>query len=315
MEIFYNDNLKILIEFISGLIVFLFSIRLLSLTLEENISFKWKTLIERFTSMRINGLILGIVVTALLQSSSLVIIIIITLVHSRLINVNKAIPLILGSNIGTTFTGQLTAFNINSLLSYLIILGIVLYLYTTNYHIQITSIFILSIALIFIGIELMGGSVASFTNSPELLKYVYYIYDSNFNGVIFGAAFSALIHSSSTSVVLLQLIAKSGMIPLISAIYILFGLNIGTCIDAVIGGIATNSYGKRIALFHVLFNILGVLVFFYLGNILAKVVVYISPNNIPRQIANAHTIFNVIMALLVLPFTYNISCFLKKVIR
>lgn len=315
MEFFYNDNLKILIEFVSGIIIFLFSIRLLSLTMEENLSLKWNTVIRKLTYRKFNGLIIGVIFTALIQSSSLFTIIIITLVHSRSIDVEKAIPLILGSNIGTTFTGQLTAFNLKSLIPFLVILGLVLYLYSFNHKFQITGISILSISLIFIGIQLMGNSLSRFTHSPDLLKYIAYIYNSKTNAVFFGAGFSSLIHSSSTSIVLLQLLTKSGLIPLITSIYILFGLNIGTCIDALIGGITTNSHGKKIALFHVLFNILGVIIFFGLGDILANIVTYISPNDFPRQIANAHTIFNTSMALLFLPFVHPISSFLNKIIR
>lgn len=315
MEFFYSDNLKILIEFVFGIIIFLFSIKLLSLTMEENLSLKWNTVIRKLTYRKFNGLIIGIIFTALIQSSSLFTIIIITLVHSRSIDVEKAIPLILGSNIGTTFTGQLTAFNLKSFIPFLIILGLVLYLYSFNHKFQATGISILSISLIFIGIQLMGNSLSSFTHSPDLLEYIAYIYNSKTNAVFFGAGFSSLIHSSSTSIVLLQLLTKSGLIPLITSIYILFGLNIGTCIDALIGGITTNRHGKKIALFHVLFNILGVIIFFGLGDILANIVTYISPNDFPRQIANAHTIFNTSMALLFLPFVHPISSFLNKIIR
>lgn len=315
MDLFYNDNLEILIEFACGLIVFLFSIRLLSSTMEENISIKSKSMIDKITSNKSNGLMLGIILTALLQSSSLIIIIIITLAHGRFISVEQSIPIVLGSNIGTTFTGQLTALNISDYLPYLIILGIVLYLYSLNKKIQTTGIFILSLSLIFIGINLMGGSVSEFTHSSEIYKYMSTLYNNRISGILFGAGFSSLVHSSSTSVVLLQLITKSGMIPLITAIYILFGLNVGTCIDAVIGAMTTNTDGKRVALFHVLFNIFGVLVFFYLGDALTNIVKVISPNNISRQIANAHTIFNTTIVLLVLPFTHNLSKMLKKIIR
>ncbi|MBS4535940.1 Na/Pi cotransporter family protein [Clostridium sp. D2Q-14] len=315
MEIFNNDNLKIIIEFVSGIIVFLFSIRLLSLTMEENLSMKWNTIIKKLTYKKINCFLIGIIITALIQSSSVFIIIIITLAHSKSISIERAIPLILGSNIGTTVTGQLTAFNIIHFIPYLIILGLILYLYSSNYKVQITGTSILSISLIFIGIKLMGNSLSNFTNSPDSLSYISHIYDNKINSVFFGAGFSTLIHSSSTSIVILQIIAKSGLIPLITSIYILFGLNIGTCIDALIGGLTTNIYGKKVALFHILFNIFGVIIFFNFGNILANVVTYISPDNIPRQIANAHTIFNISISLLILPFVHPISSFLNKIIR
>lgn len=311
MEIFYNQDLKILIEFFSGLVVFIFSIKLLSETMENNLNNKVKTILNKLTYKKISGLIIGILITLLFQSSSLVIVIIIAFVHSGALDIKKAIPLILGSNIGTTFTAQITAFNIKDLLPIIILIGLILYLYGMNYKHKLIAIFILSISLIFIGINLMGSSLYEFTSSNYILKNIGYIYDSKIKSILFGTFFSALIHSSSTSVVLLQLISKTGIIPLLSSIYILFGLNIGTSIDAIIAGVSTNTYGKRIALFHLLFNVFGVIVFFYLGNILKNIVVIISPDNIARQIANAHTIFNITIVLLVLPFTDNIAKFLE----
>lgn len=307
MDIFYNKDLRILIEFFSGLIVFIFSIKFLSETMENNLDSKVKIILNKLTYNKISSLIIGVLITLLFQSSSLVIVIIIALAHSGILDIKKAIPLILGSNIGTTFTAQITAFNIDDLLPIIILIGLILYLYGTNPKHRLIATFILSISLIFIGISLMGSSLYEITSSNYMLKNIGYVYDSKVKSILFGTFFSALIHSSSTSVVLLQLISKTGIIPLISSIYILFGLNIGTSIDAIIAGVSTNSYGRRIALFHLLFNIFGVIIFFHLGDILKNIVVIISPDNIARQIANAHTIFNITMVLIVLPFTDNIS--------
>lgn len=312
MEIFHYEELRILIEFFCGLIVFMFSIKFLSTTMENNLNNKFKNIFNKLTYNKILSLILGILITLLFQSSSLVIVIIITLVHSRVLNIKKAIPIILGANIGTTFTAQITAFDIEKLLPVIILIALILYLYGMNSKHRLIATFILSISLIFIGIKLMGSSIYEITNSTYILKNIAYIYDSKIKSIFFGAFFSALIHSSSTSVVLLQLISKTGIIPLLSSIYILFGLNIGTSIDAIIAGITTNTYGKKIALFQLSFNIFGSIIFFFLGDILENVVVLISPNNIARQIANAHTIFNITTVLLIFPFTYNIAQLLDK---
>jgi phosphate:Na+ symporter len=153
----------------------------------------------------------------------------------------------------------------------------------------------------------MGSSLYKVTSSNYILKNIGYVYDSKINSILFGSFFSALIHSSSTSIVLLQLISEKEIIPLLSSIYILFGLNIGTSIDAIIAGISTNNYGRRIALFHLLFNMLGVIIFFYLGNLLKDLVLILSPYNISRQIANAHTIFNITIVILIFPFIDYIS--------
>ncbi|NBI05427.1 Na/Pi symporter [Senegalia massiliensis] len=307
MNILHETNMKSIIEFIFGLTIFILSIRLLSSYMENNLNNKIKNILTDFTYKKFNGLIIGIIITVIVQSSSLVIVLVIILAHSNVLDIKRALPIVLGSNIGTTFTGQITAFNVKNILPIIILSGLILYLYSMDNKYRLAGSFILCISLIFIGIELMGSSLYKVTSSNYILKNIGYVYDSKINSILFGSFFSSLIHSSSTSIVLLQLISEKEIIPLLSSIYILFGLNIGTSIDAIIAGISTNNYGRRIALFHLLFNILGVIIFFYLGDLLKSLVMILSPYNISRQIANAHTIFNITIVMLIFPFIDYIS--------
>lgn len=315
MHDIFTSELKAIIEFLSGLTIFLFSIKLISTTMEENLSFKAKNIVNKLTYNKIYGVCIGFFLTSLMQSSSLTTILILTLAHSKIITIKKSIPIIIGANIGTTITSQITSFDIDNILPYILILGIVLFMYSESHKVKLISLFILCFSLIFIGIELMGSSIESIRTSPKLSIYISYIYDNRLKAILFGTIFSALIHSSSTSVVLLQIMSNSGVIPIKTAIYVLLGLNLGTCIDVVIAGFTTNIYGKRVAVAHILFNLIGIFIFIFIGDILLKIVVNLSANNIPRQIANAHTIFNITTALLILPFSDKLANLSSKAIK
>ncbi|MGO5052912.1 Na/Pi cotransporter family protein [Lachnospiraceae bacterium LCP25S3_G4] len=288
---------------IGGLALFLYGMQEMSSGLEGAAADKMKALLERFTSNRFKGVLVGAIITAIIQSSSATTVMVVGFVNSGLMTLNQAVWIIMGANIGTTITGQLIAMDIGAIAPVIAFVGVAIVMFAKKQRIHYIGEIIAGLGILFVGMEMMGNSMASLQNSPQFISVISN-FDSPFVGILAGAIFTAVIQSSSASVGILQALVGNHVLGFSHAVFVLFGQNIGTCITAVLAAIGAKTAAKRTTIIHLMFNIFGTLVFTFLclTTPLSMIVENFSPNNPIAQVANMHTLFNVVTTLLLLPF-------------
>ena len=295
--------MEIVIEIMGGLGLFLFGMNLMGEALEKAAGSKLKKIIELLTSNIFMGVIVGTIVTAIIQSSSATTVMVVGFVNAGIMTLPQAVGVIMGANIGTTVTAQLVSIDINGLAPIALGIGIILYLFTNKPKTKHIAEVLIGFGILFTGMDFMKEAVQplseyeGFTNA--LLTFGKY----PILGLLLGFGITAIIQSSSASMGMLVVLASQGLIPLNSALPILYGQNIGTCVTSLLSSIGASISARRAALIHLMFNVLGTIIFLiFLNGIVVKAVVYMDPDNVARQIANVHTIFNITSTLMLLPF-------------
>lgn len=286
-----------------GLALFLYGMQMMSSGLEAAAGNRMKSILERLTANRFMGVLAGAVITAVIQSSSATTVMVVGFVAAGLMTLNQAVWVIMGANIGTTVTGQLIALDIGVIAPLIAFAGVVMIVFLKGEKQHHIGSIIAGLGVLFIGMDMMSAALEPLQESKAFMEII-----TRFNnplvGVLAGAVFTAIIQSSSASVGILQALAESGIIGLPQAVYVLFGQNIGTCITAVLASIGTRVNAKRTTIIHLMFNIIGTIVF----TVICMVTPFVSfmqglaPDNPVAQIANVHTTFNVVTTLLLLPF-------------
>ena len=288
---------------LGGLALFLYGMQMMSTGLEAAAGNRMKSILEKLTSNRIKGVLVGAAITAVIQSSSATTVMVVGFVNSGLMTLKQSVCVIMGANIGTTITGQLIALDIGAIAPLFAIAGVgaIMFIKSEKVH-HISSIFA-GLGILFMGMDMMGAAMSPLKESEAFISLMTK-FDNPLLGILVGALFTAVIQSSSASVGILQALASTGMIPLSSAVFVLFGQNIGTCITAVLASIGMKVNAKRTTVIHLLFNIIGTVLF----TVICLVTPYVTwieamtPGDPVAQIANAHTVFNIVTTLLLLPF-------------
>lgn len=288
---------------LGGLALFLYGMQMMSTGLEAAAGNRMKSILEKLTSNRVKGVLVGAAITAVIQSSSATTVMVVGFVNSELMTLKQAVWVIMGANIGTTITGQLIALDIGAIAPLFAIAGVgaIMFIKSEKVH-HISSIFA-GLGILFMGMDMMGAAMSPLKESEAFISLMTK-FDNPLLGILVGALFTAVIQSSSASVGILQALASTGMIPLSSAVFVLFGQNIGTCITAVLASIGMKVNAKRTTVIHLLFNIIGTVLF----TVICLVTPYVTwieamtPGDPVAQIANAHTVFNIVTTLLLLPF-------------
>ncbi len=295
-------KLSNIFSMLGGLALFLYGMNMMSNGLELAAGNKMKSILEKLTSNRILGVLVGALVTAVIQSSSATTVMVVGFVNSGLMSLTSAVWVIMGANIGTTITGQLIAINITALAPLIAFIGVAMVVFFKNKKMDAIGTVIGGLGILFIGMETMSKAMVPLRTMPEFVGLISK-FQNPLIGILVGALFTALIQSSSASVGILQALAKSGVMTLSSSIYVLFGQNIGTCITSVLASIGTSKNAKRTTIIHLSFNIIGTIIFVTISLLFpfAHLIESITPNNVADQIANVHTIFNVTTTLLLLP--------------
>lgn len=295
--------MEIVIGIMGGLGLFLYGMNLMGEALEKAAGSKLKKIIELLTSNIFMGVIVGTIVTAIIQSSSATTVMVVGFVNAGIMTLPQAVGVIMGANIGTTVTAQLVSIDINGLAPIALGIGIILYLFTNKPKTKHIAEVLIGFGILFTGMDFMKEAVkplaeySGFTNA--LLTFGKY----PILGLLLGFGITAIIQSSSASMGMLVVLASQGLIPLNSALPILYGQNIGTCVTSLLSSIGASISARRAALIHLMFNVLGTIIFLiFLNGIVVKAVVYMDPDNVARQIANVHTIFNITSTLMLLPF-------------
>ena len=295
----------IIIGLFGGLGMFLYGMEMMSDGMKMTAGNSMRAILKKLTSNRFIAVFVGAFITMIIQSSSATTVMLVSFVNSGLLNFVQALGVILGSNIGSTVTAQIVAFKVTDYALLLIAVGSIMTLFSKKDSAKHIGFVILGFGLLFYGMKVMSDTMKPLRTDPTF-NIILTSFENPFLGIIAGAVFTALIQSSSATTGIVITLASSGSITLEAGIPLIFGANIGTCITALLAGLKATRDAKRVAIGHVLFNVIGVLVFCFWIPTFADLVAQ-TTDNVPRQIANAHTIFNIVSTMLFIPFAPFIS--------
>ena len=300
---------------LGGLALFLYGMNMMSQGMEAAAGNKMKQILERLTTNRYLGVLVGAVITAIIQSSSATTVMVVGFVNSGMMTLRQAVGVIMGANIGTTITGQLIALDAGAIAPFIAFLGVVLVVFLKQPKVRNIGGILAGLGVLFIGMEMMSTAMMPLRDSKAFIDMMTK-FSNPLLGIMAGAIFTALIQSSSASVGILQALATSGAISFSGAVYVLFGQNIGTCITAVLASIGTGRNAKRTTILHLSFNIIGTAVFTILCMLtpLTSWVGGFTPANPAAQIANVHTIFNIATTVILFPFGPMLVNIAKKIL-
>lgn len=295
--------MEIIIGIMGGLGLFLFGMNLMGEALEKAAGSKLKKIIELLTSNIFMGVLVGTLVTAVIQSSSATTVMVVGFVNAGIMTLPQAVGVIMGANIGTTVTAQLVSIDMNGLAPVALGIGIILYLFGGKPRTKHIAEVLIGFGILFTGMDFMKEAVKPLSEYAGFTSALLTFGKHPILGLLLGFGITAIIQSSSASMGMLVVLASQGLIPLNSALPILYGQNIGTCVTSLLSSIGASISAKRAALIHLIFNILGTVIFLlFLNKLVVTAVTYMDPNNVARQIANVHTIFNIASTLILLPF-------------
>lgn len=303
------------LNLIGGLCLFLFGMNLMGQALERRAGSGLRSLLEKMTQNRLMGLLAGLGVTAVIQSSSATTVMVVGFVNSGLMTLRQSIGVIMGANIGTTVTAWILSlsgiegsslfvqmFKPSTFTPILALVGIILYMFCKADKKKDTGMILLGFATLMFGMEAMSSAVSSLRNVPQF-REIFLMFSNPILGVLVGAVLTGIIQSSSASVGILQALASTGQVTYGAAIPIIMGQNIGTCVTALLSSIGTNKNARRAALVHLNFNVIGATV----GIVLFYVVRAVAAPALLGQaasewgIAVAHSIFNILCTVVLLP--------------
>ena len=304
-----------LLSLLGGLALFLYGMQMMSSGLEAAAGSKMKLILERLTANRFLGVLVGAGITAVIQSSSATTVMVVGFVNSGMMTLNQAVWIIMGANIGTTITGQLIALDVGALAPLFAFIGVAMVVFVKMPRAHHIGQIMAGLGVLFIGMEMMSSSMMPLRDSQAFVDLMTR-FSNPLLGIAVGALFTALIQSSSASVGILQALATSGAISFSSSVFILFGQNIGTCITAVLASIGTSRSAKRATIIHLMFNIIGTVLFTILCILfpLADLVASFTPHAPAAQIANMHTIFNIVTTLLLLPLGNQLASLAVRIL-
>ncbi|WP_138159913.1 Na/Pi cotransporter family protein [Peptoniphilus catoniae] len=308
-------SINYLLGLLGGLVLFLYGMELMSSSLELVAGRKMHNIIEKITSNPLKGVLVGAIVTAIIQSSSATTVMTVGFVNARLMTIPQAVGIIMGANIGTTITGQLVALNITKVAPAMAFLGFVVYKASKKERIKYLGRVVLGLGMLFIGMQMMSDSMSPLKDEPVFVDLMTR-FENPFLGVAVGAIFTAIIQSSSSSLGILQAISNQGLIGLSSSMYIIFGFNIGTCITSVLSAVGASKNAQRTSAVHVLFNLIGTIIFIIIAKVVpvSDFVVGFSKNTGAAQVANMHTLFNIVTTILLFPFSKKLALLASKII-
>lgn len=308
------EGSKSLLLIIAGLVLFLYALNRLSDALKELTGEKMKKVIDRFTSNVFTGILTGLIVTILLDSSSAVIIMTIALVSAHAMTFRQAMGVVMGANIGTTVSSQIFALNVAEYAALPIAVGFLFMVIGRSKLYKELGTVLFSFGLIFFGLFTMEEAVAPLRKSEYFVSWMHSL-DTTWKGVSTGAFVTMVIQSSSATLGMVIGLATKGLISLTGGIAVMLGAELGTCADTLLATIGRSRQAIRTGLFHLLFNIITIMLGVIFLGLFTKLVLAVSGNaDIPRKIANAHMLFNTLGVVLLAPFTRIMEKMMIKLI-
>ncbi|MDU5807247.1 MAG: Na/Pi cotransporter family protein [Peptoniphilus harei] len=308
-------SINYFIELLGGLALFLYGMEMMSSGLELVAGDKLRVVIEKMTSNFFKSILVGALVTAVIQSSSATTVMVVGFVNAGLMTIYQSVGIIMGANIGTTITGQLVALNISTLAPIIAFIGFLMNTFSKSKKKKYIGQAVIGLGFLFMGMQFMSDSMAPLRDYPGFSSLMTK-FDNPILGVLAGTGITALLQSSSASLGILQAVANQGVISLHSAMYIILGFNIGTCVTSVLSSVGSSKNARRTALVHVLFNIIGTIIFILVSFVIPidEIVERFSRNLPAAEIANLHTIFNIATTILLIPFSKKLADLSFKII-
>lgn len=318
------DYVSIILPFIGGLGMFIYGMQIMAQGLENAAGSKMKSLLEVLTKNKFFGVLLGAFITAVIQSSSATTVMVVGFVNAGIMNLTQAMGVIMGANIGTTVTGWLVssvewakALSPANIAPVAVMIGVIVMLTGKRRSTKDISSIIVGFGILFIGITTMSDAVEPLQQSEAFCNLFVTLGHSPFLGIVAGALVTAVIQCSSASVGILQSLAAAGLVPFNAAVYIIMGQNIGTCVTAIMSSIGAKKTAKTAAVMHLLFNIIGTIIFSVVAIVFFKV---INPGFgegliTQTEISTVHTIFNIGTTILLFPVSDWIIKLAKKLER
>ncbi|MEG2304112.1 MAG: Na/Pi cotransporter family protein [Lachnospiraceae bacterium] len=291
---------------IGGLGLFLYGMKLMSEGLEKAAGAKMRSILEFFTKNRFIGMIVGLLFTAVVQSSSATTVMVVSFVNSGLMNLAQAAGVILGANIGTTMTSQLIAFNLSDIAPLFVMTGVVMVMFSKKLNVKRIGEVVLGFGILFVGLSTMSSAMSSLKESPQIVELLGSL-DNAFLAIVVGFVITAILQSSSATVGIVLLMATQGLLELPICFFLILGCNIGSCVSALLASLGGKKDAKRAAWIHLLFNIVGSTIIFIILMFalepISDFIYRISGSDIARAVANAHTSMKVFEVLILFPFT------------
>lgn len=315
MEEISLDITNMIIGLIGGLGLFLYGMKLMGEGFENIASNKIKSFFEKIASNPIKAIFTGTIITAVIQSSSAATVMVVGFVNAGLMSVYQSVGVIMGANIGTTITAQIISFKLDEIVLLLIGIGSFTVFFSKEEKIRELGKLILGLGIIFLGMVFLKDTMEPLGESDYFRNLMISLKGNIFLGIVVGTIMTSLIQSSSASMGMLIALAVTGVLPIEVAIPILFGINIGTCTTALISSIGTSRDARKTAVIHLLFNVIGTIIFIPASPLVQYIVEKITPHDISRQIANVHTIFNVVNTAIMLPFINYLILLSGKVVK
>lgn len=318
------NYLDIIIPFVGGLGMFIYGMQIMAQGLENAAGSKMKSLLEVLTKNKLMGVLLGAGITAVIQSSSATTVMVVGFVNAGIMNLKQAMGVIMGANIGTTVTGWLVSsvewaefLSPARLAPIAVMAGVILMLVGKRRSSKEIASIIVGFGLLFIGITTMSSAVEPLQDSESFTNLFVTLGRNPLLGILAGTLVTAVIQSSSASVGILQSLAAAGLVPFSAAIYIIMGQNIGTCVTAILSSLGAKKTAKTAALMHLLFNIIGTIIFSTAAIIFFQVVQPEWANGLITQteISIVHTAFNICTTVLLFPVSDWIIKLAKKIGR
>ncbi len=294
---------EILPLLLGGLVLFLYSITKLSTVLKGFFNEDAKRIIAKYNKNLLYSIITGTVFTILLGSSSAVIILVIVFINAKSLDFKQAVGLIMGANIGTTFSSQLISLDISQYASVPLVLGLAMHLFATQKRYQNIGAISLFFGMLFYGLFLMEQSVEPLKNSPFFFDQIASIENNPLRGALMGGLITLIIQSSSGTVGMAIILGKEEILSIAGGISVMFGAELGTCSDTLIATFKGTRQALKAGLFHLVFNFSTIIIGLILFEPFVDLIKYVSQReDIGSQIANAHMIFNILGVLIFLPF-------------
>lgn len=307
-------EISMLIGLLGGLGLFLYGMKMMGDGLENAAGSKLKFILNKVTGNPFSAVLVGTVVTVLMQSSSATTVMVIGFVNSGLLSLVQATGVIMGANIGTTTTAFLVSLNIGSIIPILIFSGSFLFLFAKAKKRRDVASILLGFGILMLGMELMSDAMYPLRDSEVFKNMIIAIGNQWYLGILIGLGITVLVQSSSATTGLLVALSTTGSIEISVGLPLILGANIGTCITALLSSITANKMAKKAAVIHLLFNLMGAILILPLGDLLISIVTNIAPENIKLQISFIHLIFNITNTLALLPFSGLLIMLANKIV-
>lgn len=291
-----------IINLLCGIGLFLIGMTLMSDYTTETFGEKLKDILSALTKNKISGVLTGLTVTGIIQSSCATTVTAVSFVSAGILSLSGAVGIVMGANIGTTVTSLIIAFNFSDIAPIAVFFGTIMKIFSKKQNIQSAGMIIIGFGLLFIGLNTMSSSFEALKDNPDFLSFISKT-DGKLQGVLTGFIMTAIMQSSSATVGILQALSMQGIIPLTTAFYIILGQNIGAVIPVIISSAGTSKTAKQVSVIHLLFNIIGTIIFLAAMEFIPFTDLFFFAKNDSMRISLFHIMFNVVSTLMLLPFS------------